>query len=169
MNQNQKLNYIIREVNENDINHLIGMVKGLAEYEKLSHEVLATEELYRENGFGMIAYFKALLVESLAANERRYLGFALYFFTFSTFTGRPTLYLEDLFVLPEVRGKGIGKALLRELAKIAVEKKCGRMEWAVLDWNQPAIEFYESINAKPLSDWTVYRLNVKDIYRLADS
>ncbi len=94
------------------------------------------------------------------------MGFALYFFTFSTFLGRPTLYLEDLFVVPEFRGRGIGKALLKQLAQIALEKECGRMEWAVLDWNEPAIRFYQSIGAKPLRGWVTYRMLREDLLRL---
>ena len=101
--------------------------------------------------------------------EKKAIGFALYFFTFSTFLSRPTLYLEDLFVLPEYRGQGIGKALLKELANIAIQKECGRMEWSVLDWNEPAIEFYRSLDAVPMSEWTTFRLIGNAIKKLSES
>ncbi len=148
---------------EKDIPGVLELVKGLAEYEKLLPQVTATIELYLKNGFGDNRYFHALLVE----NRDRYVGFALYFFTFSTFIGKPTLYLEDLFVLPEYRGHGIGKALLRKLANIALLRDCGRMEWSVLDWNEPAIRFYKKLGARPMSDWTVYRLLKDEIKKLA--
>jgi GNAT superfamily N-acetyltransferase len=99
--------------------------------------------------------------------EKSITGFALYFFTFSTFLGKPSLYLEDLFVKPVYRGKGVGLSLLKELAKIAIEKDCGRMEWSVLDWNEPAISFYKTLGAKPLSDWIVYRMEGMDLKRLS--
>ena len=127
--------------------------------------MIATEALFKEFGFGNTAYFQALLAE----NDRNdAIGFALYFFKFSTFLGKPTLHLEDLFVLPEYRGRGIGKSLLKRLAAIAVDKNCGRMEWDVLDWNKPAIEFYESIEAIPLSDWVTYRLTGQNLKNLAN-
>jgi GNAT superfamily N-acetyltransferase len=162
-----EIKYHIRKMEESDIPEVFALVKRLSEYEKLIHEVTASEDLYKEHGFGSTSYFQAILAESIKVNEPNLFGFALYFFTFSTFTGKPTLYLEDLFVLPEFRGLGIGKSLLKELAKIALEKGCGRMEWSVLDWNKPAISFYRSLGAKPMNDWTVFRLQLGDIKKLA--
>jgi hypothetical protein len=161
-------NYRIRETRPDEVDALFELVKGLAEYEKLSSEVSATPDLFRKNGFDEEPYFKSLLVENRGGSGPRFLGFALYFFTFSTFLGKPTLYLEDLFVLPEYRGQGIGLTLLRELGRIALRKECGRMEWSVLDWNQDAIGFYLKIGAKPMDDWTVYRLNAGAIQDLVD-
>ncbi len=163
------IQYKIRPATEEDVPVLLSLVKKLAEYEKLSHEVTATSILFRENGFGKESYYKCLLADGGDKSQPRYFGFALYFFTFSTFKGKPTLYLEDLFVLPDFRGLGIGKSLLIRLAAIAREKKCGRMEWAVLDWNQSAIDFYKKIDAVPMDEWTVFRLDEKAIFRLAES
>lgn len=159
--------YKIRAATEDDILHLFSLVKKLAEYERLSDEVTATSELYRKHGFGEESRFEALLVENIHEDEPPYMGFALYFFTYSTFTGKPTLYLEDVFVLPQYRGQGIGKALLSELAGIALKKECGRMEWSVLNWNEPAIRFYKSLGAKPMNEWTVFRLTLPEIRKLA--
>ena len=156
--------YKIRQAVEKDVSTIIQLVKKLAEYENLSHQVSTTEESFKNFGFGKTAYYQALLAEN-SKNEA--VGFALYFYKFSTFLGKPTLHLEDLFVLPENRGKGIGKSLLAELAKITIDKNCGRMEWDVLDWNEPAINFYKSINAAPLSDWITYRLTGENLKRLA--
>jgi GNAT superfamily N-acetyltransferase len=164
----KKIQFKIRKAEKRDVPHILSFVKELAEYEKISHEVLATEDLYIKYGFGSSPFFHTLIVENCSGDELNFLGFALYFFTFSTFTGRPTLYLEDVFVLPEFRGHGIGKALLQYLANIALREDCGRMEWAVLDWNQIAIDFYLSINAKPMNDWTVYRLELNAIKKLAE-
>jgi GNAT superfamily N-acetyltransferase len=163
------IQYKIRPATEEDVSDILSLVKKLAEYEKLSHEVTATSELFRENGFGKTSHYSCLLADGGMNLDTRYFGFALYFYTFSTFKGKPTLYLEDLFVLPEFSGLGIGKSLLIRLAQIAREKKCGRMEWAVLDWNQPAIDFYRKIDAVPMDDWTVFRLDEKAIRRLAES
>jgi len=153
------IEFRIRQAGEDDIPVILKLVKELAKYEKLSHQVSASEALYRRHGFGAKPYFYTLLAE--VKNQMGYqpVGFALYFFTFSTFLGKPTLYLEDLFVEPAYRVKGIGKALLKALAEIAIERDCGRMEWAVLDWNTPAINFYRSIGAVPMEDWTVYRMD----------
>lgn len=159
-------NFTIRSAGVKDIPVILNLIKELSVYEKLSHEVTATEEQLAKFGFGEKKFFEAILAET---GERRAVGFAFYFFTFSTFVGRPSLYLEDLFVLPEYRGQGIGKALLIELAKIALEKECGRMEWSVLDWNTPAIEFYRSLGAVPKSEWTTYRLNRSTIEKLGKS
>ena len=130
------------------------LIRQLAEFEKLEDEVVLTEDLLRAGLFGSRPYAEALLAEE--AGEP--IGFALFFHTFSTFLARPGLYLEDLFVLSEHRGRGVGRALLAHLANLAVERKCGRLEWAVLNWNHEAIRFYERLGAKPNSEWTVYRL-----------
>jgi GNAT superfamily N-acetyltransferase len=144
----------IRDATPADIPLILSFIKELAHYEKLSHAVVATEELLREHLFG-----KNLKAEVIIAfYDGEAVGFALFFHNFSTFVGRPGLYLEDLFVRETMRGKGIGKALLIHLAGIAVDRKCGRFEWAVLDWNSPAIEFYKSLGAVPVDDWTIFRV-----------
>jgi GNAT superfamily N-acetyltransferase len=130
------------------------LIRGLARFEKLEQEVVMTEELLAAGLFGDRPYAEVVLAEE----DRRPVGFALFFHNFSTFLGRPGIYLEDLFVLPERRGQGIGRMLLAHLARLAVERGCGRLEWAVLDWNKEAIKFYERLGARPNSDWTVYRL-----------
>lgn len=149
---------------ERDVPTILVLIKGLAEYERLPHEVEATEEGIRESLFGewpaaevVIAYVGADLA-----------GFALFFHNYSTFLGRRGLYLEDLFVLPAYRGRGVGRRLLSHLARTAIERKCGRMEWWVLDWNETAHRFYRSIGAAPMDEWTVWRLNGDAMARLAD-
>lgn len=144
---------------ERDVAVILGFIRKLAEYEKLSHQVQATEDLLRETLFGARRVAEVLIAHLGGAPA----GFALYFHNFSTFLGRPGIYLEDLFVEPAHRGKGIGKALLVEVAKIARERNCGRLEWAVLDWNQPAIDFYRGLGAVPLDDWTLFRLTGKSL------
>jgi GNAT superfamily N-acetyltransferase len=139
------------------------LIRGLARFEKLGHEVVMTEELLAAGLFGARPYAEVVLAE----DDGRPVGFALFFHNFSTFLGRPGIYLEDLFVLPEHRGKGIGRTLLAHLARLAVERGCGRMEWAVLDWNRDAIQFYERLGARPNSDWTVYRLTGEALTGLA--
>ena len=133
---------------------ILGFIRALAEYENMSDEVVATPELLRE------WIFEKQKAEVLfALEEGREVGFALFFHNFSTFLGRAGIYLEDLFVLPEYRGKGYGKGLLKRLAALAEERGCGRLEWACLDWNMPSIEFYtKRMNAVPMEDWTIYRL-----------
>jgi len=158
--------FAICEATKNDVPTLLWLIKHLAVYEKLADKAVATEEMFLKYGFGEPCYFRALLSEVDKEGEKSAVGFALYFFTFSTFVGRPTLYLEDLFVLPEYRGCGIGKALFMELVRIASEKECGRMEWSVLNWNESAIKFYEALHAVPMSDWTVFRLDQEGIHRL---
>jgi GNAT superfamily N-acetyltransferase len=130
------------------------LIRGLARFEKLEQEVVMTEELLATGLFGDRPYAEVVLAE----DDGRSVGFALFFHNFSTFLGRPGIYLEDLFVIPELRGRGIGRMLLAHLARLAVERGCGRLEWAVLDWNRDAIQFYERLGARPNSDWTVYRL-----------
>jgi GNAT superfamily N-acetyltransferase len=148
---------------ESDVGLIFSFIRKLAEYEKLSHLVVATEENIREHVFGANPVAEVLL----AYWNEEPAGFALYFRNFSTFLGQPGIYLEDLFVEPAQRGKGIGKALLRGLAEIALERGYGRLDWAVLDWNAPSIEFYRSLGAVSLDDWTGYRLTGEALDHLA--
>ena len=143
----------IRKATENDTDAILGLIQGIAEYEKLTHQVTATDELIRKNMFGETPYAYCYL----AYRNEQLAGYALYFFNFSTFLAKPGLHLEDLFVQPEFRGKGIGKALLLTLAKEANEKDCGRMEWMALDWNTPAHDFYFSLGAEMLPEWELFR------------
>lgn len=145
----------VRNATENDVLEILQLIKEIAEYEKLAHEVIATESIIRESLFGKQKSAEVVIGEF----ENKIAGYALFFHNFSTFLGRKGLYLEDLFVRPEYRGRSFGKKLLLHLVKIAKERNCGRMEWSVLDWNKPAIEFYESLGAKPMNGWTVYRLD----------
>ena len=145
---------MIRAATTNDIGVICQLIRDLAEYERLSHEVVVEPDRLREHLFGARPYARVLLVE----DSGEVAGFAFYFYTYSTFLGRPGIYLEDLFVRPDHRGKGHGKALLLRLARIAIEEGCGRVEWSVLNWNEPAIKFYQSLEAKPMNEWTVYRL-----------
>ena len=142
---------------------ILSFIRQLAEYERLSHEAVMTEDILRESLFGSRPAAEVLLGYS----GDRPVAFAVFFHNFSTFLGRSGLYLEDLFVIPEMRGKGFGRALLVELAKIARERKCGRFEWAVLDWNEPAIKFYKAIGAVPMDDWTIFRVTGEALNRLA--
>ena len=153
----------IRFAAEKDCALILRFIRHLAEYEKMADQVAATEELLREWIFEKKAA-EALFV----CDGGREVGFALYFRNFSTFLGRGGIYLEDLFVLPEYRGRGFGKALLRALAKIAVERGCGRMEWACLDWNAPSVAFYRSLGAVPMDDWTTFRLTGETLKALAE-
>ena len=141
---------------------LLDLIRELAEYERLSHEVEATPGDISESLFGGGAVAEAVIAEW----EGRAVGFALFFRNFSTFVGRPGLYLEDLYVRDDHRGKGIGKALLLHLAGIARDRNYGRMEWSVLDWNEPAIEFYRKLGAKPMEEWTVFRLDEEALKEL---
>lgn len=146
-----------------DVPTILGFIRQLAAYEHLEHEVVATEELLEE------WLFDKEKAEVLIAREGDIpVGFALYFHNFSTFLGRAGIYLEDLFVLKEYRGRGYGKALLRRLAQITVERGCGRLEWCCLDWNQPSIDFYRSLGAVPMSDWTIYRLTGETLKQMAE-
>lgn len=138
-----------------DVGLILEFIKRLAEYEKLSHEVFATEEKLEETLFSNSPKAHVVFTES----EGVKVGFALYFFKYSTFLARPTLHLEDLFVLPDHRGKSLGRGLILHLAQVALEEGCGRMEWDVLDWNKPAIDFYDSLGAAPLKEWFTYRLD----------
>ncbi len=144
----------IRPAQESDVPLLLDFIRKLADYERLSTEVVTDENRLRESLFGAKPAAEVLL--AYWANQP--VGFAVYFHNFSTFIGRPGIYLEDLFVIPAFRGKGVGKALLRHLAGVARKRNCARLEWAVLDWNQPAIDFYRSLGAVPMHDWTVFRV-----------
>ncbi|HEX4995848.1 MAG TPA: GNAT family N-acetyltransferase [Methylomirabilota bacterium] len=154
---------VIRRGTERDVPTILKLIRGLAEYERLAHEMEATTARVRAHGFGRRRYFETIICR----RGGEPVGFALYFFTYSTFLARPTLYLEDLFVLPEERGTGAGKALLRALARIAVRRGCGRLEWAVLDWNRPAIGFYKRLGAKLRRQWILTRLTGAPLRRLA--
>ncbi|MGD8779461.1 MAG: GNAT family N-acetyltransferase [Ignavibacteria bacterium] len=156
---------LIRKAEKKDSEIILYFINQLAKYEKLEHEVEATEELIEKNIFGEGSNVEALI----CYRDDKPVAFAVYFYNFSTFLAKPGLYLEDIFVLPEMRGKGIGKKMLTHIAKIAVEKGCGRFEWAVLDWNEPAINFYKSIGAVPMDEWTIFRLTGEPLLRLADS
>lgn len=155
----------IRQAHVEDVPIILELIRDLAAYERAPDEVSATEEQLVEVFFGERPAAEVLL----AFEGQSAVGFAVYFYNFSTWLGRPGLYLEDLFVKPEKRGKGYGRALLIELAKIARERDCGRMEWAVLDWNEPAIKFYRSLGAKAMDEWTVFRLTRDGIARLANA
>jgi len=144
----------IRKATEKDTPLIYSLIKGIAEYEKLSNKVTATEEKIRETLFGDKSYAEVIIAEY----ENEPVGQALFFHNYSTFLAQPGIYLEDLFVKPEFRNKGIGKELLKSLVEIAKERNCGRVEWMVLNWNKPAIDFYKSLGAVPMDKWTTYRL-----------
>lgn len=154
---------MFRYAERNDVPLILKFIKGLAEYEKMADEVVADEATLEEWIFDKQ---KAEVIFAVADDTE--VGFALFFHNFSTFLGRAGLYLEDLFVLPEYRGKGYGKAILKKLASIAVERGCGRLEWWCLDWNKPSIDFYLSLGAEPMSEWTVYRVTGDTLKNLAD-
>ena len=154
----------IRFATVEDVPLILKLIRGLAEYERLASEAVVTEAGLRKSLFGERPQAEVIIAE-LGGQPA---GFALFFHNFSTFVGKHGLYLEDLFVFPEFRGHGIGRALMARLARIAVERDCGRFEWWVLDWNQPAIGFYESLGARAMSDWTVYRLTGDPLTRLAE-
>ncbi|HKW69567.1 MAG TPA: GNAT family N-acetyltransferase [Candidatus Dormibacteraeota bacterium] len=153
----------IRPGEVKDVPLIAGLIRALARYEKLEHEVRMTEEKLTATLFGERRYAETLFAE----DDDLPVGFALFFHNYSTFLAQPGIYLEDLFVIPERRGSGIGRALLARLAQIAVDRGCGRLEWAVLDWNKDAIGFYERFGARPNSDWTVYRISGEPLRALA--
>jgi GNAT superfamily N-acetyltransferase len=157
-------NIQIRPATADDVPAILAFIRALAEYEKLSHACIATEQMLTEQLFGPRPAAEVLIAEMAA----KPVGFALFFGSFSTFLAKPGIYLEDLFVLPEARGVGVGKALLLAVAKLAVDRNGGRLEWAVLDWNEPAIGFYKKLGAVPMEDWTTYRVSGDALRRLAD-
>ena len=157
--------FTIRPATPADIPTILGLIRDLAEYERAPNDVVATEEGLREVLFGKRPSAEVVL----AMEGATAVGFAVFFHNFSTWLGRPGLYLEDLFVRPDSRGRGYGRALLVHLAKIAAERGCGRMEWAVLDWNEPAIKFYRTLGAAPNEEWTIFRLTSDKIAKLAAS
>ncbi len=158
-------NYNIRLAGVDDLSEIFVLIKELADYERLLDQVIATEELLEETLFGENSNVEVLL----ACDENQILGFALYFRTFSTFLGRPGIYLEDLFVREFARGRGIGESLLRRIARITLEMGGGRLEWAVLDWNKTAISFYKKMGAVPLDEWTTFRLTGEKLKKLTAS
>jgi GNAT superfamily N-acetyltransferase len=155
---------VIRPASEADVPLILRFIRELAEYERLLHEVVATEETLRATLFGPRPAAEVVIAEG----DGEPLGFALFFHNYSTFLAQPGLYLEDLYVRPEARGRGTGRALLAHLARLARERGCGRLEWWVLDWNESAIRFYRSLGARPMNEWTVFRLTGPDLSRLAD-
>jgi GNAT superfamily N-acetyltransferase len=157
------IDFQIRQATERDVPVLLSFIRQLAEYERMSNEAVLTEEILRESLFGPRPAAEALLGYSGDTP----VAFAVFFHNFSTFLGRAGMYLEDLFVVPEMRGKGFGRAMLVELAKIARERKCGRFEWAVLDWNESAVKFYKSLGAVPMDEWTIFRVTGGALDRLA--
>lgn len=156
----------IRAARSDDLDTIIALIHGLAEYEREPEAVVLDREELRSHLFGPQPYAEVLIAETSAGENA---GFALFFHNFSTWVGRPGIWLEDLFVRPEFRGQGLGKALLVELARIAVERRCGRVEWSVLDWNAPSIAFYKALGAVPMEEWTTYRLSGEAISALAAS
>jgi GNAT superfamily N-acetyltransferase len=156
---------MIRAATVADVSAIAQLIRGLAEYEKLSHKVTLSEDNLRQHLFGPRPYAEVLLAEDAG----QVVGFALFFHNYSTFRGLPGIYLEDLFVEPSHRGRGHGKALLLALARLAVERECGRLEWTVLNWNQPAIDFYRSVGAVPMDEWTGYRLSGDALTSLAET
>lgn len=153
----------IRKAQPSDIPTILHFIRGLASYEKLEHAVVADEAKLTSTLFGEHPYAEVLL----AHWDGQPAGFALFFHNYSTFLAKPGIYLEDLFVDPEFRSKGIGKALLVDLAKLAVERDCGRLEWSVLDWNEPAIGFYKSLGAVPMDEWTIFRVTGDSLHQLS--
>ena len=153
----------VRAATRADVPLILSLIKELAEYERLSHEVVADERRLNHWLFGDAPKAEALIGEI----DGQGAGFALFFHNFSTFLAKPGIYLEDLYVRPDMRGHGLGEALLRHLAKLAVERQCGRLEWAVLDWNEPAIGFYKRLGATPMNEWTVYRVTNEALDALA--
>lgn len=154
----------IRFASRADSKLILSFIRELAEYERLADSVTADEYKIKKFLFSDKSFAECLIADY---NDKP-VGFALFFHNFSTFVGKPGIYLEDLYVQPEYRGKGIGKALLLEIIRTARKRDCGRVEWAVLDWNKPAISFYESLGAKPMNEWTVFRLDEIDISRLSE-
>jgi GNAT superfamily N-acetyltransferase len=155
----------IRSAVPDDLTLIAQFIRDLAEYERLAHEVRFDEVVLGERLFGPRPYAEVLIGEIDGEPQ----GFALFFHNFSTFEGRPGIYLEDLFVRPEARGSGLGKTLLQRLATLAVERDCARLEWAVLDWNDPAIDFYKNLGARPMDEWTIFRVDGAALGALAEA
>lgn len=155
--------FVIRQATEADVPLILQFIRGLAEYERLAHECVADEATLKNSLFGERKVAEVVI----GSDNDRPVCFALFFHNFSTFLGRPGIYLEDLFVNPDQRGKGFGKAMLAYLAKLAVERECGRLEWSVLDWNEPAIKFYKSLGATPMDEWTIFRVTGDALTQLA--
>ena len=155
----------IERATARDVSLILSLIKGLAEYERLGEEVVATEAALRESLFGPQAAAEVAI--AYAGDEA--VGFAVWFHNYSTFLGRAGLYLEDLFVLPQWRGRGIGRQLLVHVARVAVDRGCGRMEWSVLNWNEPAIRFYRRMGARAMDEWTVYRVTGESLTQLANT
>jgi len=160
----EKLNLNIRKAMIDDVPLILKLIKELSVYEKMSKKVVATEDILRKTLFGDKSYAEVLIAEI----EGKPVGYALYFYNFSTFLGRPGLYIEDVFVSKEYRGRGIGTAFFKKCAYIPKENKCGRMEWIVLDWN-PARKFYDQMGAKPMKEWIIYRLKGNALDKMADA
>lgn len=156
--------FVIREASVEDVPLVLAFIRELAEYEKLLHEVKATEEVLRESLFGGRKVAEAII----GYHEDRPACFALFFHNFSTFLGQTGIYIEDLYVRPSFRGRGFGRAMFARLARLARDRGCGRLEWWVLDWNEPALRFYRALGAVPMSEWTVQRLSGKALERLAE-
>lgn len=161
------MNTRIREASRADVPVILDLIRALAEFEKLAHEVVATEEKLEATLFGSGSTAEVLLLEIEDAGRWINAGFALFFTSYSTFLAKPGIYLEDLFIRPELRSRGFGRKMLQRLAQIAVERDCGRLEWSVLDWNVRAREFYEELGAVPMNEWTVHRLTGPALATLA--
>ena len=159
-----RVSITIQPATPDDVPTIHALIRELAEYEKLLDQVVATEASLRRDLFGKRRYAEVLI----GRLNGKPVGYALFFHNYSTFVGKPGVYLEDVFVKPAARGRGVGKALLREVARTARDRECGRLEWSVLNWNTPAIEFYESLGAKPLDEWTTYRMDEAAIAKLAE-
>lgn len=157
-------NFKLRFAEENDIPLILSLIRELADYENMLNEVVANEDILYNS------LFNRKVVEVIIGEyDNKPVGFALFFYNFSTFLGKPGIYLEDLYIKPEMRGKGLGKIILSFIAKLAVERDCGRFEWSCLDWNEPSIKFYKNLGAIPMDQWTVYRLHGKTLTDLADN
>jgi GNAT superfamily N-acetyltransferase len=155
----------IRQASADDVPVILSFIRKLADYERLSHEAVATEDSLRETLFGA----PSIAEVAIGYFENHPVGFVLFFHNYSTFLGRPGIYIEDLFVDEAFRRRGFGAALLHHVAQLAKQRKCGRLEWSVLDWNEPAIQFYRKLGAVPMSDWTVFRVTGEALTKLADS
>lgn len=157
--------FILRSARPDDVPAIFELISGLAEYEKLSHQVTGSIELLKEHLFGTHPYAEVILAES----DGKAVGFALFFHNYSTFLTKPGIYLEDIFVQPEYRRRGIGKALIIQVAQLAVQRGCGRFEWSVLDWNQPAIDFYQQMGASVLKEWRICRVTGEALTQLSQT